>query len=99
MQIARARGMTKMRRPLASTKAPLKMKMSYWFVGLYSDDQLPKFLAEGIWVNGYTDVGVYDDNLLAALLCRHSSVNGKGCLPAAAFLTKKCEGFHGRFIS
>ena len=31
---------------------------SYWFVGaMYggSDDQMPRFIAEGIWENGYTD--------------------------------------------
>lgn len=29
---------------------------AYWFVGaLWEDDQLPRFLSEGIWQNGYTD--------------------------------------------
>lgn len=29
---------------------------AYWFVGaLWKDDQLPRFLSEGIWQNGYTD--------------------------------------------
>lgn len=29
---------------------------AYWFVGaLWDDDQLPRFLSEGIWQNGYTD--------------------------------------------
>jgi 5-methylcytosine-specific restriction protein B len=36
-------------------------EMSYWFVGLYSDDQMPRFLAEGIWVNGYK--GQYSDHV------------------------------------
>ncbi len=26
-----------------------------WFVGVYADEQLPRFLAQGIWENGYGD--------------------------------------------
>ncbi|MFC1526227.1 AAA family ATPase [Candidatus Latescibacterota bacterium] len=40
-----------------TTTGPIRQPQSYWFVGATygPDDQLPRFLMDGIWQNGYED--------------------------------------------
>ena len=60
-----------------NTKIDSTGAQANWFVGASyggTDDQMPRFLAEGIWENGY------DDKLLDIGYCRHTCKNRTWCV-------------------